>query len=486
MHGVVKEASTTTKLRVVFDASARSSSGVSLNDQLLPGPNLYPHLTSVIIAFRQHRIGMTGDISKMFREVGLHQEERDFHRYLVKGEDGHLQDWRMTRLTFGVTSSPFLAIQVLHQVASDHSNDFLTAASIISSQFYVDDVLTGADSLEEATHIWNELNQLLQKACMMLRKWRMNSTDLWITIPEELQEKEAMQLISAPGDCQKALGVHWDTGRDTLHVATPVLTPLTGPTKRQIASDMVKIFDLLGWFAPAVVRLKILLQKLWKLGNTWRDWQEELPYITNHPVPRCYYHPGKVRRHTQIHGFADASNIAYGGVAYLRTLYEDTTVTVNIILKVAPLSPPGTTPRLELCGAQVLSKLLITAVEALDIPLQNVFAWSDSTIVLCWLHMPPETMNTYVSNWVGDTVSRIPAKHWRHVPTASNPADLASRGMGPNELTESRLWWQGPKWLVLSPEGWPSRTDWRRKNGDLPELRTVVMTVCPPPEDITL
>ena len=67
MHGVIKEASTTTKLRVVFDASARTTSGVSLNDQLLSGPNLYPHLTMVIINFRQHRVGMTG---KMLREIG--------------------------------------------------------------------------------------------------------------------------------------------------------------------------------------------------------------------------------------------------------------------------------------------------------------------------------------------------------------------------------------------------------------------------------
>ena len=112
-HGAVKEASTTTKLCVVFDASACTSSGVSFNDQLLPGPNLYPHLAAIIIAFRQHRIGVMADISKMFREVGLHKSERDFHRYLVKG---HLHDWRMTRLTFGVTSSPFLATKVLHQV----------------------------------------------------------------------------------------------------------------------------------------------------------------------------------------------------------------------------------------------------------------------------------------------------------------------------------------------------------------------------------
>ena len=107
MHGVVKEASTTTKLRVVFDASAKTSSGVSVNDKLLPGP---PQLTFLILAFRQHHIGMTSDISKMFREVGLHHTERDYHRYLVRGEkNGQSQDWKLSRLTFEVTSSPFLA-----------------------------------------------------------------------------------------------------------------------------------------------------------------------------------------------------------------------------------------------------------------------------------------------------------------------------------------------------------------------------------------
>ena len=164
MHGVVKEASTTTKLRVVFDASVKTSSGVSLNDQLLPGPNLYPHLTSVILAFRQHKIGMTSDISKVFREVRLHHSERDYHRYLVRGENGQLQDWSMSRLTFGVTSSPFLATQVLHQVASDHSDEFPMAAKIIRSQFYVDDCLTGADTLEAAIDIRLQLNGLLQNA----------------------------------------------------------------------------------------------------------------------------------------------------------------------------------------------------------------------------------------------------------------------------------------------------------------------------------
>ena len=95
-HGVVKEASTSTKLRVVFDAFARTTSGIALNDILLSGPNLYPLLTNVVLSFRMHPIGMSADISKMFRQVGLHPDDRDLHRFLQPGLNGKLRDMRMT------------------------------------------------------------------------------------------------------------------------------------------------------------------------------------------------------------------------------------------------------------------------------------------------------------------------------------------------------------------------------------------------------
>ena len=113
MHGVIKD-STTTKLRVVFDASAKSKTSYSLNDQLLPGPCSYPHVTSVLNKFRQHRVGLSADISKMFREVVLHPSERDYHRFLVQDKDtSQVKVCRMLHLTFGVTSSPFLATSVI-------------------------------------------------------------------------------------------------------------------------------------------------------------------------------------------------------------------------------------------------------------------------------------------------------------------------------------------------------------------------------------
>ena len=92
VHGVFKETSTTTKVRPVFDASAKTSTGVSLNDTLQTGPNLYPLLTDVLIRFRSHVIGFSADISKMFREVLLHEEDRDLHRFLIRGEDERIAD----------------------------------------------------------------------------------------------------------------------------------------------------------------------------------------------------------------------------------------------------------------------------------------------------------------------------------------------------------------------------------------------------------
>ncbi len=127
-------------------------------------------LTDVILRFRTHLIGISADISKMFREVELHKDDRDLHRFLQAAPRGEgVIDMRMTRVTFGVTSSPFLATQVLRQVAKDHQEQYPRAAKIIAN-FYVDDCLTGAATSTEAIEVQEELIALLRCACMWLRK----------------------------------------------------------------------------------------------------------------------------------------------------------------------------------------------------------------------------------------------------------------------------------------------------------------------------
>ena len=170
VHSVVKESSTTTRLRAVFDASAKTSSGASLNDQLLAGPTLHPPLTAIITRFRSHKIAVSSDISKMLRGVLLHPEEKDFHRFMVRTKDRAIEDWRMCRLTFGVKSSPFLTTQKLQQATSLHSSKFPLASKANLDSFYVDDCLTGASTLQEAQDIQQQLCALFSEISMLIRK----------------------------------------------------------------------------------------------------------------------------------------------------------------------------------------------------------------------------------------------------------------------------------------------------------------------------
>ena len=242
MHAVLNPSSTTTKIRVVFDASARSISGLSLNDVLLLGPNVYPHIPNQLLKFRRFTIGMTADISQMFRQILLDEKDRDLHRFVFHASpDEPVQDYRMKRLTFGVTSSPFGATETLMQVAKDFDVEFAVASEIVLKDFYVDDLLTGTNNLDEAIILRSQLNVLLERGGFLLRKWRSNSKDLLATIPEELNEKEPVTELKFPGDCLKALGVHWDTDQDTLHVSTPNIQLCGELTKRKLVSDVARL-----------------------------------------------------------------------------------------------------------------------------------------------------------------------------------------------------------------------------------------------------
>ncbi len=119
-----------------------------MNDCLLPDPNFYPPLQDILLRFRRYPIGMSADISKMFREILLNPEEKDFHRFLLRDQTGAIVDCRMDRLTFGVKCSAFLATQVLHTLAKLHASSHPAASSAVLHNLYVDDLLSGANDVE--------------------------------------------------------------------------------------------------------------------------------------------------------------------------------------------------------------------------------------------------------------------------------------------------------------------------------------------------
>ncbi|CAG7734836.1 unnamed protein product [Allacma fusca] len=153
----------------------------------------------------------------------------------------------------------------------------------------------------------------------------------------------------------------------------------------------------------------------------------------------------------ELHGFADASEAAYGAVVYLKSVYNGDVMVRLVAAKtrVTPLSPPQSIPKLELCGALLVAKLLDVVNKALKLNV-TVFAWTDSTIVLCWLRGEPTKWKTFIANRVGEIQTLLPYDHWGHVISEENPADVCSRGINPADLIQHPLWWTGPPWLATS------------------------------------
>ena len=480
MHAVVKESSSTTKIRAVFDASAKSSSGVSLNDQLLIGPTVHSTLVDVLLRFRRHRVALTTDVSRMYRAVLLPEGERDLHRFMWRSHPGEtLRDYRMTRVTFGVSSSSFAANMSVKQTAIDHTQEYPLGASAVHESFYVDDGLVGANSLEEAVRLQEQLQELFARGGFLLRKWKSSEPAVLRHLPASLLDSQISHTIPDPDGFAKTLGIEWSTSLDCLRLTVAEFPRLESVTKRALVSDVAKTYDVLGWFAPSIIKVKILLQRLWeaKVGwddpapddirKSWEKWRLELPVLTSKLIARCYFPRNVSITSTQLHGFSDASEDAYAGVVYLRMVDTSNVVYVSLVMaktRVAPIKRL-TIPRLELCGANLLANLLDHIKRVLGIPSDHVYAWTDSTVVLGWLSGNPRRFKMFVGNRVSNVMGLVPPDRWQHVRGDQNPADSASRGLFPSELLEHRLWWDGPEWLYMSKSEWPA-------NPDVPRVET--------------
>ena len=220
------------------------------------------------------------------------------------------------------------------------------------------------------------------------------------------------------------------------------------------------------------------------IHEAWQQWRSELHLLAQKTISRCFFDSVSRQLPIEIHGFSDASELAYAAVVYLRITDPSNHTHTSLVMaksKVAPIKRL-TIPRLELCGAQLLAKLVHHIRQVLNLPLSSVHTWTDSTIVLNWLDGSPR-FKTYVGNRISTIVDLIPPDKWKHVRSADNPADCASRGLYPSELIDHSLWWNGPDWLRQSPSDWPIQLPLppNQKEVDSPEvsLHVVAQTRSP-------
>ncbi|XP_071035186.1 uncharacterized protein [Parasteatoda tepidariorum] len=268
-HFVIKEDSNTTKLRVVFDASAKDSSGNSLNNALHAGPRLQPELFSLLLKFRTFKVAFTADIEKMFRQIRIHEEDADYQRILWRFKpDEEIQIYRLLTVTYGTACAPYLAVKTLQQLAKDEEKAFPDASRVLKEEFYVDDLLSGTDSIPNAKNLVSNLKSLLQRGGFNLRKWSSNCSEVLSDLSKDSLSQQHNVTIEE-NQCQKVLGLYWNTQQDTFQVN--ISFPEIVTSKRELLSVIARIFDPLGFLSPATIILKILMQSLWKNKLTWDE-----------------------------------------------------------------------------------------------------------------------------------------------------------------------------------------------------------------------
>lgn len=474
-HGIFKSGSE--KIRVVFDASCITSSGYSLNDCLHAGPKLQQDVMQVISRFRLPKIAFSTDIRMMYRMINIQEEDRKFQLiFWRESAELPVQLYELRTVTYGMKCSPYLAIRTLHQLADDvtvnsgsplDTCQYENAANVLRNSVYMDDILSGASSLSDARQLKQELIDILASGGFELRKWVSNDKRLLEDIPAEYHEKPHVFETDGPGYF-KILGIQWNPVTDNFTYNTH-LSPDKVWTKRSILSTLARMFDPMGWITPVILQGKILLQQLWMLRLAWDEcpppeilnqWEtifKNLTFLESIRIDRFILADEIVN--CSLHGFADASEKAYGVSVYLRVVDKCGQVKISLVMaksKVAPIKSKLTIPKLELSGAALLVKLVAYVIEAIQdkISVDDIFCWSDSTIVLSWLKYPPHMLQTFEGNRVLQINNSNLKLNWRYVPSELNPADVASRGCTGKELLSHNLWW-GPNWLKSSLDSWP-------------------------------
>lgn len=244
---------------------------------------------------------------------------------------------------------------------------------------------------------------LLASGGFEIRQWASNHSSVISHLPTAVHS-ESTELWLAQDHTnpqEPALGLRWHPPTDTLGYRHRPLE--TGsPTMRNIYKILASQYDPMGFIVPFTTRAKVLVQKLWAKKRSWDDpnlptdlleawtaWEKELPDLADITLPRCYT-PVEVTEATEhhLHIFCDASEQAYGSVAYLATCQKGKKAHTSFVMARSRVAPKRqlSMPRLELCAALTGAQLAVLLQRELTLNITQTTLWSDSTTVLAWLH----------------------------------------------------------------------------------------------------
>ncbi|XP_058839826.1 uncharacterized protein LOC131695375 [Topomyia yanbarensis] len=456
------------KFRLVMDAKAKSN-GFSLNDLLLKGPDFVPPLTAVLMRGRKKKVAFLADITEMFHQVQIREEDQHSQRFFWRGMNrtDPPEMYTMTAMIFGAVSSPSIAQYIKNFNAKELEERLPGVQRAIVEQHYVDDYFDSADTDEEAIELIDRVITAHDHGGFKLGKFVSNSDSVIQSLDPELKAN-----VDKPDDV-KVLGLRWNVATD--EIVFPLDFPKLGdilrstdmiPTKRELLKFMMGIFDPLGVLSPVTIHLKILFQDLWRLQINWDDeipdgfipkwaeWLEETAKLRDVRIPRYYFPELPSFNNVELHAFCDASDKAFACVIFMVHRNPNKSYVTQVCAKsrVAPLKSQ-TVPRLELQGCVLASQVMKMVQEEMKVEVTSIHFWTDSKICLGWLSTT-EKLTAYV----GSRVSKIKENGhhtamWHWIPSYLNVADLGTKCSKFANIAE---WLKGPEFLAQERKCWPA------------------------------
>lgn len=444
------------KARRVIDPSAHRRGEACLNSCFFRGPVILPQLVGVLMRFRRAKYPLLSDLEAAFHALELYPEDRELTKTLFvedvdkePDEPGNLIIYRFVRMAFGVVSAPAMLGLAVQQVLADarQSSDRLEriVGARLQDNCYVDNTLIECETKEEAEEMAWAAHRLFARAKMHLRSMLCNAPGFYM--PPELR-------LTKPNP--KVLGLPWLLEDDQLRIDFPV-ERATRVTRRGILQVLGKVFDPLGLVNPCLLKAKIQVQELiegvgWdevltKEGEErWRE-TEEGWLGKSLRIPRRT----PAAKMGRIHCFVDASKDAFSCAVYV---VAESSQLVFAKTRLRPKSGNMTIPRLELAAMLVGVRAVKTVSSELGLPKNTARVWGDSKIVLAWINSRDE-QERFVTNRLKE-IRKHDQLTFAYVETKQNPADMGTRGAEIEELQKCAKWWQGPSWLTMDEERWPS------------------------------
>ena len=457
--GVYKESSESTKLRLVYDGSARMKNCPSLNQLLNTGPCLLTNLCGMLLKFRIYPIILTADIIKAYHNILIDPSERDYTRFLWKENGDPKNDliiYRFNRIPFGLASSQFILNGTLQYHILKKANLIPPIAEKLADSYYSDNLIFGCFNENEAKTALFPINEMHASINFPLSKWNSNAESLRQCFSE-------LDASYTHKETETMLGLIWDTNNDTigfnisklLNSLEPYLTenPIL-PTKRLILSHISSVFDPMGYLVPILLYSKNLFQTLCINQVAWDDqisaaqfvdflsWINLIKSIANLRIHRCLPVPVDVK--FSLRGYCDASTKCYAACVYLIAHENGKPVSGNLLICKGRITPikPVSIPKLELLSAVLLVRLMNTVVSLLpDFSFQKMEFFTDSSTVLYWLNGNLKDWNQFVLKRINEITTKSAVSDWGHIPSHLNRSDLPTRGVDGSNVNSLEKWY---------------------------------------------